>query len=94
MCDETQKIDFDFAEAEAEENSHVQYGLLRLISGTSDDEPGAVETDDNGYKVYKVFGGETMIGRDPEQCNIVINNKVCACYVAMVGVGTATLLSC
>ncbi len=35
---------------------------------------GAVET--GGQRTFDVYGGENRIGRDPDECNIVIHNKV------------------
>lgn len=71
--DATQRMDFpddDFTNDE-DENKRTQYGILRLstVGGKTDFDPEIP-------REFEVFGGETLIGRDPDQCDIVINNKV------------------
>ena len=69
----TQPMDFgddDFPNDDFDENQKTQYGVIKIIGFP----PGSL--DEAAAKEFDVFGGETMIGRDPEQCNIVINHKV------------------
>ena len=49
-----------------DENASVLYARLKVTSG---DTGGAGEA-------FDVFGGENKIGRDEDECNIVIHNKV------------------
>ena len=53
-----------------DENASVLYARLRLTGG---DSGGAGET-------FDVFGGENKIGRDEDECNIFIPNKVSAVF--------------
>ena len=61
----------DFSNDE-DENRRTQYGVLKVTAVGGDQDPDGLQTP----KEFEVFGGETRIGRDDEQCEIVINNKV------------------
>ena len=50
-----------------DENASVLYGRLTV-------EGGAEGAEDSAQ--FDVYGGENRIGRDPDECNIVIHNKV------------------
>ena len=47
-------------------NASVLYARLTLVE----------EAETGGQTDFDVFGGENKIGRDPDECNIVIHNKV------------------
>lgn len=65
MCPPDSDPDFP-DENDVDENAKIVYGVLKLLDAE----------DQVQGKEYKVRGGETKIGRDPDECNVVIDNKV------------------
>ncbi len=61
----------DFEDA----NASVLYARLTLVPSQGENgQQQEVET--GGQTQFDVYGGENRIGRDPDECNIVIHNKV------------------
>ncbi len=56
------EIDDDYVD----ENASVLYASLTVEN----------DAETGGPRTFSVFGGESKIGRDPDECHIVIRNKV------------------